>query len=180
MIWLPRQTKRSSYELRKLIGRYFDGAWENNINRIKGEAEKMKANKDLSKLLEKCPGVYMIHFPEREDRKTGKKWKEGIGIVKVTNVDKTNERPFWIVEALDGAGSLHWLNKKDPYNQRNFSVPLSVAWTGKVIEEKYEQYPDRLIFANKFAKALGAACDRFKNRSNRGEKQGNKGEVITV
>lgn len=147
--------KKLFYELRKLVERYFESARKNKIAKIRDN----KGITDLSKLLDRYPGVYKIHFPERKDERTGKRWDEGVGLVEVANIGKGEL--FWVIKALDGAGSLHWLVKKDPINKgMDPWVPLAAAWTGRVIEDKIA--PERLEFAKKFAKMLAAACGPYK------------------
>lgn len=148
--------KKLFYELRKLVERYFESARKNKIAKLKADK---KGNTDLSRLLDKYPGVYKIHFPERKDERTGKRWDEGVGLVEVANIGKGE--PFWVIKALDGAGSLHWLSQKDPINKSMDPwVPISAAWTGRVIENKIA--PERLEFAKKFARMLVAASGPYR------------------
>ncbi|MBI5306475.1 hypothetical protein HZB04_02740 [Candidatus Wolfebacteria bacterium] len=137
------------YELKEFVRRYFKSLGKESEKKI--QSLRKKGNKNLQDLKDKKPGFYQIYFPSRKDEK-GKFWKEGIGLVELVNINKT--KPFWVIKAVDGTGSLHWL---DDY--RGTWVPIVAIFTGRVIKEK--TLPEVFEFSERFARALHAALKNF-------------------
>lgn len=143
--------------LREMIGSYLK-----KIDKEKLELLKKKGNLDLFKLKEKVPSFYVICFPEWEDKKHGKHWQEGVGLVRLMNISKT-DTPFWVIKAIDGAGSLRWLA-----DHRDEWVPFPALLTGKVVEEKTP--PEKLPFSQKFAKTINKSLGIFEWEARKNKK----------
>ncbi|MEK7575737.1 MAG: hypothetical protein AAB491_01455, partial [Patescibacteria group bacterium] len=103
--------------LRGLIKRYVSFKENQKETELKKEGEKFEAIKaqigtsecDIRDILDSKPGKYIFFLPAKMEgeKKFG---RDGAGIVRVKNLNEGNiKKEFWVVEAIDGAGSLRCL-----------------------------------------------------------------------
>lgn len=138
--------KKIFYELKQLVSRYSLG-----VTKLKFEEMSSMGNPDLSGLMNGKPGIYRVYFASRKDQRTGRLFQEGMGVVELYDANtRPGDKPFLVVKAIDGAGSLLWLTKN-----RRFWVPLSVIRSGKVLKEK--TLPDAFAFSEQFVRMMTVA-----------------------
>jgi hypothetical protein len=102
--------------LRGLIKRYVSLKENQKEAELRKEDEKFEVIKsqiatsecDIRDILDGKPGTYIFFLPARMEgeRKFG---QDGAGIVRVKNLNKPDEKEFWVIWAVDGAGSLKCL-----------------------------------------------------------------------
>lgn len=128
--------------LRGLIKRYVSFKESQKDQIFKKDDEKLEAIKsqlssserDIKDILDGKPGTYIFFLPARMEgeKKFG---RDGAGIVRVKNLNKPDEKEFWVVEAVDGAGSLKFLA-----NNKEYWVVLSALRH----YAKFSELPDRV------------------------------------
>ena len=96
------------------------------------------------------PGFTVSIFP-RGKMAAAKKQQEGVGLIEVVNLNEPDKKPFFVVKAIDGTGSLRWMsiNKGD-------WIPFVAIVTGHVLKEKTPA--SKLEFSQKLARVLNYAC----------------------
>lgn len=148
----PVMTKEFSLEMEEALK---VAVLETRTAEKEAEEKAMKrflaeGNHDLSKLDGGAPGVYVLRFyPD------GKKHKEGVGVVSVEE-QKFDNGLFWVIRAVNGAGSLAWLcDHKDEW------IPFKWFKCGLPKNAK----SDVAEFSDRFCRTLFAAVRIYKTRS---------------
>ena len=149
----PEGTSPADKKIFNELGRLVFG-YKNDQKKFRHSkmAELMgKGNGDLRRLVAGESGVYRIYFSARKNGR-GQKQDEGVGIIEVVNLnDGSEKKPFFVVKAIDGAGSLHWMSL-----HKGEWIPFVAIVTGHVLEEKTPA--SKLEFSQKLARVLNYAC----------------------
>ena len=140
--------KKIFYELGMLVFRYRNQ--QKKFRQAKMAELMEKGNGNFRQLVSGETGIYRIHFSSRENGR-GEKQQEGVGLIEVVNLNEPDKKPFFVVKAIDGTGSLRWMsiNKGD-------WIPFVAIVTGHVLKEKTPA--SKLEFSQKLARVLNYAC----------------------
>lgn len=132
--------KKIFYELGRLVMAYQKG--EKKLRRDRMKEMKDEGIPNLRRFIAGEEETYRIHFSGN------KKYKEGIGLVEVINLNQgTVRQPFLVVRVVDGAGSLGWMSA-----YKGEWIPFAAVRTGQVLRDKTPA--EKLEFSEKLVRVL--------------------------